>query len=68
MAGVREAALFGDLLHAALDAASRRDGLALEIAACGFAPVEIRPIAPSLEDAFIHTIRRAVEQGAGSGA
>ena len=63
MAGVREAALFGDLLHAALDAASRRDGLALEIAACGFAPVEVRPIAPSLEDAFIHTIRGAEEQG-----
>ena len=57
--GVHEAALFGETVHATLDDAASRDALTRQIVAAGFAPVEVRPITPSLEDAFIHTIRRA---------
>jgi len=76
--GVAEEALFGELLHVVLDDPDRRDEVAATLTAAGFSPLEVRAIAPSLEDVFIHTIRgaeqrpssplRAPELGAGGGA
>ncbi len=66
--GVSEAALFGERLHVVLDDPARREELAGRLDAAGFGPVEARSIAPSLEDAFIHTIRLAGEEKTGSGA
>ena len=57
--GVAEAALFGDRLHALLADASLARATAAGLEAAGHAPVTIQPIAPSLEDAFIHIISRA---------
>jgi drug efflux transport system ATP-binding protein len=59
MSGVREAALFGDSLHVAVDAARRSRDLADMLDADGFGPCEVRPVLPSLEDVFIRTIRSA---------
>ncbi len=58
--GVRHAAVFGELLHAALDPA-RTDGPALEsvLRQQGFEAAEVRPLAPSLEDVFIDLITTA---------
>jgi ABC-2 type transport system ATP-binding protein len=64
---VSEAALFGERLHAVLDDPARSIELGRRLDAAGFAPAEVRPIAPSLEDAFIHTIRLAERGRRGSG-
>ncbi|MEW6336866.1 MAG: ABC transporter ATP-binding protein [Acidobacteriota bacterium] len=57
MAGVLEAALFGDVLHAVLDRPERRGEIAARLSAGGFDPVAVGSVAPTLEDAFIHIIR-----------
>jgi len=62
---VREAALFGARLHAALSDPARGAGLAAKLEARGFAPVEVRPITPTLEDVFIRFISD-VERASGS--
>jgi ABC-2 type transport system ATP-binding protein len=56
---VRRAAIFGDRLH--LTVPSAADGPAVEAALrqAGFAPREVRPIPPSLEDVFIERIAAA---------
>ncbi len=66
--GVSEAALFGDRLHALLADPALAVTVAAELDGAGFAPATVRVLAPSLEDAFIHTISRAgSEQAAGIG-
>jgi len=59
--GVSEAALFGDRLHALLADAAVATALAAHLAAAGHPGAAIAPIAPSLEDAFIHIIASAVD-------
>jgi drug efflux transport system ATP-binding protein len=54
LAGVRDAAVFGNALHVVVsDAASGVERLRAELAARGFVPARIQPIRPSLEDAFV---------------
>lgn len=53
---VREAALFGDLLHAILAAPRAAGDVVAALEAAGHAPVSVTPIEPSLEDVFIHVI------------
>jgi ABC-2 type transport system ATP-binding protein len=57
---VRRAAIFGDRLHLTVPSA-QADGPAVEAALrdAGFAPREVRPISPSLEDVFIERIAAA---------
>jgi len=57
--GVSEAALFGDRLHALLADPGAAAAVGVRLEGAGFAPAAVRAIAPSLEDAFIHTISRA---------
>jgi ABC-2 type transport system ATP-binding protein len=57
--GVAEVALFGERLHALLDDPARSAEAAARLESAGFEPVEIRSIAPSLEDVFIHVIAAA---------
>lgn len=59
MAGVLEAALFGDTLHAVLDRPERAGEIAAGLTNGGFGPVAVTPAAPTLEDAFIHIIKGA---------
>ena len=61
--GVRDVALFGDVLHAVLSDPSRRGGLEADLDKGGFAPARIDPIPPTLEDVFIHVIGRAEDGG-----
>jgi ABC-2 type transport system ATP-binding protein len=58
-AGVSDAALFGDRLHAVVNDLAAAAGLERLLAAAGFAPATVRPVEPSLEDVFIREIRRA---------
>jgi ABC-2 type transport system ATP-binding protein len=57
---VRRAAIFGDRLHLTVPSAAA-DGPAVEAALrqAGFAPREVKPIPPSLEDVFIERIAAA---------
>lgn len=59
IAGVGEAALFGDRLHALLADPSLTAAIGERLGATGFTPVTVAVIAQSLEDAFIHIISRA---------
>jgi ABC-2 type transport system ATP-binding protein len=63
---VHEAALFGARLHVALADPGHGAALAAELEARGFAPVEVRTIAPTLEDVFIRFISDA-ERSSASG-
>jgi ABC-2 type transport system ATP-binding protein len=64
IAGVGEAALFGDRLHALLADPLLTATIEECLAAAGFSPVAVGVIAPSLEDAFIHIISRAEQRPA----
>ncbi|MGD1147480.1 MAG: ABC transporter ATP-binding protein [Thermoanaerobaculaceae bacterium] len=57
--GVEEVALFGERLHVALAEARIAEGIAGRIAEAGCENAVVTPIAPSLEDVFIHVIARA---------
>jgi ABC-2 type transport system ATP-binding protein len=54
LAGVRRAAVFGDRLHVTVES-GERDGPAIEAAlrAAGLEVLEVRDVAPSMEDVFI---------------
>jgi ABC-2 type transport system ATP-binding protein len=55
--GVRQAAIFGDRVHATVESASERAaGIAEELRGRGYAGIVVEPIAPSLEDVFIDTV------------
>ena len=54
---VREAALFGDALHAVVaDAAAAADPLRARLVEAGFAVESLQQVTPSLEDAFVSLI------------
>jgi len=57
--GVLDAALFGDRLHAAVEAPEVAARIEAGLVSAGFAPVAVRSVAPSLEDVFIRSIREA---------
>ena len=59
IAGVSDAALFGDRLHAVVDKPEIRRDVEREMANAGFNPVAVRAVPPSLEDVFIRVIRDA---------
>jgi ABC-2 type transport system ATP-binding protein len=66
---VLEAALFGERLHVALTEPGHAAELAAVLESAGFAPLEARPIIPTLEDVFIRTIHTADEErDSGAGA
>jgi ABC-2 type transport system ATP-binding protein len=66
---VLEAALFGERLHVALTEPGHAAELAAVLESAGFAPLEARPITPTLEDVFIRTIHTAdAERDSGAGA
>ena len=54
--GVQEAALFGERLHAVLEAPGRAEDLKRALEREGFSPVAMAAIPPSLEDVFIHVV------------
>jgi ABC-type multidrug transport system ATPase subunit len=53
MAGVRTATVFGQSMHLLVDQNMREETLRVQLAKAGIAQVDIRPIAPSLEDVFV---------------
>lgn len=57
--GVREAALFGDSVHVAVDRPGRVQDVRAALIGAGISPEVLEPITPSLEDAFIHVIGAA---------
>jgi len=57
--GVIEAALFGDTLHAVLQRPGDLEDLRAQLVERAFESVEVRAIAPSLEDVFIRAITEA---------
>ena len=58
---VIDAALFGNHLHAVVTAPEIAQAIQHHLEVGGFAPVEVRPVPPSLEDVFIRSIREAEE-------
>ena len=59
---VIDAALFGNHLHAVVTAPEIAPVIQSHLEAGGFAPVQVRPVPPSLEDVFIRSIREAEER------
>ena len=59
--GVVDAALFGEHLHAVVEQPEIAAVIRNHLDGNGFSSVEIRPVAPSLEDVFIRSIREAEE-------
>jgi len=59
--GVIDAALFGNHLHAVVTAPEIAQAIHHHLETEGFAPVNWRPVPPSLEDVFIRSIREAEE-------
>src|SRR5438477_173624 len=51
--GIRSATIFGQSIHALIDESFDLDGLRSQLLKNGIAVAEIRPLAPSLEDAFV---------------
>jgi len=59
--GVRWVEIFGDRLHVALDRAEARDAVLPALEEARVRVVSMRPIEPSLEDAFFELVRRRRE-------
>jgi ABC-type multidrug transport system ATPase subunit len=51
--GVRTATVFGQSMHLLIDETLSEDGIRAELKKAGILQVDIRPIAPSLEDVFV---------------
>jgi ABC-2 type transport system ATP-binding protein len=58
---VVDAALFGNHLHAVVTTPETAGAIQHRLENGGFAPVNVRPVPPSLEDVFIRSIREAEE-------
>ena len=56
--GVREAALFGRAIHVTIDDAGAADALRAALTGAGVTIESIRPVRPSLEDAFVSLVER----------
>ncbi len=63
LAYVQEVTIFGNALHLLVDGGVSDEEIARDLAAAAHAPVEVRPIAPSLEDVFVRLTRLQVESG-----
>lgn len=61
LAYVREVTIFGNALHLLLEAEIADSRVAADLEATAGAPVDVRPIAPSLEDVFVRLTRLQVE-------
>jgi ABC-2 type transport system ATP-binding protein len=61
--GVLEAALFGERIHAAIEAPAASGALVAELGRQGFSPVAVEAIPPSLEDVFLRFIADAENGG-----
>jgi ABC-type multidrug transport system ATPase subunit len=61
---VEEVTIFGNSLHLLVDASHDDARIAAELSAAAGAPVEVRPIAPSLEDVFVRLTRLQTEAAA----
>ncbi len=60
---IEEVTIFGNALHLLLQAGVGDAQVAADLAAAAGAEVEVRPIAPSLEDVFVRLTRIQVEAG-----
>ena len=60
---IEEVTIFGNALHLLLQAGVGDAQVAADLAAAAGADVEVRPIAPSLEDVFVRLTRIQVEAG-----
>ena len=58
----RGATVFGQAVHAELDAAVTDEDLIARLAAAGFPGATVRPIVPSLEDVFVALTERAARE------
>ena len=56
---IRSAALFGDAVHALLDADRAVEAVTAPLTAAGVAVLEVEEVEPSLEDIFIHLVGAA---------
>ena len=66
--GVRDAAVFGSTLHLLVDGSqATADAVRQVLSAAGGRPVQLRAIAPSLEDMFVHLVQ-AVRADVANGA
>ena len=65
---VREAALFGRAIHVTVDNASAAEAIRETLGAGGIAVESVRPVRPSLEDAFVSLVERDEGRGAASAA
>jgi ABC-2 type transport system ATP-binding protein len=62
MSGVASTALFGNSVHAVLnDGEEARTRLAMLLEEAGLAPEKVEPVEASLEDVFLHLVRKAEE-------
>ena len=68
LAYVREVTIFGNALHLLLEAQVPDAEVAADLEAAAGADVDVRPIAPSLEDVFVRLTRLQVEAGAPASA
>ena len=59
LGGVSDAALFGDRLHVVAEREDLAGAVREQLESAGHEPVEVRRVAPSLEDVFIRVIRQA---------
>lgn len=59
--GVRDATIFGQVIHLLMEAEVPTDGIHEMLLRSGVSEVEIRPIAPSLEDVFVRLTRTHTE-------
>jgi ABC-2 type transport system ATP-binding protein len=57
--GVRDAAVFGNTVHVTAVAPQAGDAVSAALRAAGFADARVRPIAPSMEDMFVHLVQAA---------